>query len=88
MRPNRRDELVEKAMAIFYRNGFQATGMDLLAAEAGMSKTAIYKHFATKDDLVLAALGWDAVAAKATRRSGMPGTAISMPMPSSRLSSR
>lgn len=56
MRPNRRDELVEKAMATFYRNGFQATGMDLLAAETGVSKTAIYKHFATKDELVIATL--------------------------------
>lgn len=56
MRPNRRNELVEKALAVFYRNGFQGTGMDLLAAEAGISKTAIYKHFATKDDLVIATL--------------------------------
>lgn len=56
MRPNRRDELVERALAVFYRNGFQATGMDMLATEAGMSKTAIYKHFATKDDLVIATL--------------------------------
>lgn len=56
MRPNRREELVEKATATFYRNGFQATGMDQLAAETGISKTAIYKHFATKDDLVIATL--------------------------------
>ncbi|GIX19152.1 MAG: TetR family transcriptional regulator [Erythrobacter sp.] len=53
---NRRDELVSKALALFYRHGFQATGMDLLAAETGISKTAIYKHFATKDDLVIATL--------------------------------
>ena len=56
MRQTKRDELVEKATAIFYRNGFQATGMDRLVAETGISKTSIYKHFETKDDLIVATL--------------------------------
>lgn len=56
MRPNKRDEIVLKALAAFYRNGFHATGMDKLAAEAGISKTSIYKHFRTKEDLILAVL--------------------------------
>jgi AcrR family transcriptional regulator len=56
MRPSKRDELVQKALQTFYRNGFQATGMDMLAAETGISKTSMYKHFRTKDDLILAVL--------------------------------
>ncbi|KAJ8138879.1 hypothetical protein OY671_007909, partial [Metschnikowia pulcherrima] len=56
MRQTKRDELVEKATAIFYRNGFQATGMDRLVAETGISKTSIYKHFETKDDSIVATL--------------------------------
>ena len=56
LRQTKRDELVRKALEIFYRNGFHATGMDLLAAESGVSKTSIYKHFRTKEDLILAAL--------------------------------
>lgn len=56
MRPSKRDELVRKALQIFYRNGFHATGMDTLALEAGISKTAMYNHFRTKEDLILAAL--------------------------------
>lgn len=56
MRQTKRDELVRKALEIFYRNGFHATGMDLLAAESGVSKTSMYKHFRTKEDLILAAL--------------------------------
>jgi AcrR family transcriptional regulator len=56
MRHTKRDELVAKATAIFYRNGFQATGMDRLVAETGISKTSIYKHFKTKDDLIVASL--------------------------------
>jgi len=56
MRPSKRDELVRKAQAIFYRDGFHATGMDTLVAETGISKTTMFKHFRTKDELILAVL--------------------------------
>ncbi|MDE4134016.1 TetR family transcriptional regulator [Phaeobacter sp. QD34_3] len=56
MRPNKRDELVRKALTVFYRNGFHATGMDMLVAETGVSKTSMYKHFRTKEELILAVL--------------------------------
>lgn len=56
MRQTKRDELVRKALETFYRNGFHATGMDMLAQESGISKTSMYKHFRTKEDLILAAL--------------------------------
>ena len=56
MRQTKRDELVRKALETFYRNGFHATGMDMLAAESGVSKTSMYKHFRTKEDLILAVL--------------------------------
>jgi len=56
MRPTKRDELVQKALKAFYRNGFHATGMDMLVAETGISKTSMYKHFRTKEDLILAVL--------------------------------
>lgn len=56
MRPNKRDELVDKALTVFYRNGFHATGMDMLVRETGVSKTSMYKHFTTKEALILAVL--------------------------------
>lgn len=56
MRQTKRDELVRKALDTFYRNGFHATGMDMIARETGVSKTSIYKHFRTKEDLILAVL--------------------------------
>ncbi len=56
MRPSKRDELVQKALDIFYREGFHATGMDLLAAETGISKTTMFKHFRSKEELILAVL--------------------------------
>lgn len=56
MRPTKRDELVQKALETFYQNGFHATGMDMLVAETGISKTSMYKHFRTKEELILAVL--------------------------------
>lgn len=56
MSQNKRAELVRKALPLFYRNGFHATGMDLVAKETGVSKTSIYKHFRTKEELILAVL--------------------------------
>ncbi len=56
MSASKRDELVQNAMKAFYHGGFHAVGMDRLAKETGVSKTAIYKHFRTKNDLILAVL--------------------------------
>lgn len=56
MRPPKRDELVRGALKTFYREGFHATGMDRLAADTGISKTTMFRHFRTKDDLILAVL--------------------------------
>ena len=56
MRPTKRDEIVQKALEVFYRNGFHASGMDTIVTEIGISKTSIYKHFRTKEDLILAVL--------------------------------
>lgn len=56
MSRNKRAELIRKALPLFYRNGFHATGMDLVARETGVSKTSIYNHFRTKDELILAVL--------------------------------
>jgi len=56
MRPNKRDEIVRKALDVFYHHGFHATGMDLLVKETGISKTSMYRHFRTKEDIILATL--------------------------------
>lgn len=53
---SKRDELLEKALQAFYRDGFYAVGMDKLAAETGVSKTSMYKHFGTKEELIEAVL--------------------------------
>jgi len=56
MRPSKRDELVREALKVFYRDGFHATGMDTLVARTGISKTTMFKHFRSKEELILAVL--------------------------------
>jgi len=56
MSESKRDQLIQRALTVFYKDGFHAVGMDKIAKETGVSKTAIYKHFRTKDDLILATL--------------------------------
>jgi AcrR family transcriptional regulator len=51
-----RDHLLETAVRLFNQHGYTATGVDLIIAEAGVAKTTLYRHFDTKEDLILAAL--------------------------------
>jgi AcrR family transcriptional regulator len=53
-RPNKRDQIIDAARRCFYEHGITATGVDTIAAAAGVSKRTLYNHFASKDDLVLA----------------------------------
>ena len=51
-----RDHLLDIALRLFNQHGYHATGIDLIVAEAGVAKTTLYRHFETKEDLILAAL--------------------------------
>jgi AcrR family transcriptional regulator len=51
-----RQRLIESAVRRFYRDGFRSVGIDQILADVGISKTAFYKHFESKEDLMLAAL--------------------------------
>jgi len=55
-RLDRRDQLLAAATRAFARNGFQATSLDDIAAEAGISKVLLYRHFDSKADLYRAVL--------------------------------
>ena len=52
----KRDDILDTAMTLFNRYGYQAVGVDLIRDEAQVSKMTLYKYFATKDALVEAAL--------------------------------
>lgn len=52
----RRDHLVDTALKLFSRYGFHATGIDRILSESGVAKMTLYKHFKSKDELIIAAL--------------------------------
>jgi len=51
-----RQRLLEAAFQRLYDDGFRNVAIDQILADVGISKTAFYKHFESKDDLLLAAL--------------------------------
>lgn len=52
----KRDQLVETAWQLFYHEGYHATGIDRILAKAGVAKMTLYKHFRSKEELILAVL--------------------------------
>ena len=52
----RRDLILEAAIAVFGRSGFKKTSVDDLAVAAGISKQGLYLHFASKEAVFVAAL--------------------------------
>ncbi len=52
----KRDLLVDTALDLFTKNGYRATGIDKILAESGVAKMTMYKHFKSKDELIIAAL--------------------------------
>jgi AcrR family transcriptional regulator len=56
MKTPTRQRLIDAAVRRFYRDGFRNVGIDQILSDVGISKTAFYKHFECKEDLMLAAL--------------------------------
>jgi len=52
----RKDVLFETAARLFYQHGYRATGVDTIAAESGIGKMTLYRHYPSKDDLIVAYL--------------------------------
>src|SRR6185437_13687935 len=66
-----RQRILDTASALFYARGVRAVGVDLVVEASGVAKTSLYRHFRTKDDLIVAFLEreddefwaqWDGVA--------------------------
>ncbi len=50
-RPERREQILAAATEAFATGGFAATGLDDVAAAAGVSRVILYRHFDSKTDL-------------------------------------
>ncbi|MFG3255231.1 TetR/AcrR family transcriptional regulator [Streptomyces sp. NPDC048172] len=51
-----RERVLNAATSLFYENGITATGVDVISEHAGVGKMSLYRHFTSKDDLVVAVL--------------------------------
>lgn len=51
-----KERLLRTASRLFYTEGIRAVGMDRLVKEASVTRATCYRHFATKDEIVLAYL--------------------------------
>lgn len=55
-RASKKEHLVETAVKLFGQEGFHATGIDRILQEAGVARMTLYKHFRSKEELIVAAL--------------------------------
>ncbi|UXX78454.1 TetR/AcrR family transcriptional regulator [Reichenbachiella carrageenanivorans] len=46
-------EVIDKAMSLFWRNGYETTSMSMLEKEMGINKFSIYASFGSKDGVFL-----------------------------------
>jgi AcrR family transcriptional regulator len=77
--PEARARILDTAYGLFSRRGVRPVGVDELIERAGVAKATLYRHFPSKDELVLAFLEqreqrWtrDWVEAEAKRRGSTP----------------
>jgi AcrR family transcriptional regulator len=54
--PRPRERIISTARDLFRKHGIRAVGVDAIADVAGTNKMTLYRHFGSKDDLVIACL--------------------------------
>lgn len=51
-----RERIIKTARELFRRHGMRGIGVDAIAEQAGTNKMTLYRHFGSKDDLIVACL--------------------------------
>jgi len=51
-----KEKIFQTAAHLFYQHGYRATGVDTIAEESGAGKMTLYRHFPSKDDLIISYL--------------------------------
>lgn len=51
-----KERILDAAAKLFVRDGFHATGIDTIVTEADVAKMTLYKHFESKDALIVEVL--------------------------------
>jgi AcrR family transcriptional regulator len=55
-RPRPRDRIAGAARDLFHKHGIRRVGVDAIAEAAGTNKMTLYRHFGSKDDLIIQCL--------------------------------
>lgn len=58
------NRILDSAYKLFYREGFERTGVNEIAEATGVTKRTLYNHFPSKDDLIAAVLEAQAMLAE------------------------
>lgn len=53
---SKEEKILDTAISLFLEHGFHATGIDTIVAKSGITKRTLYKHFNSKEGLIIAAL--------------------------------
>ncbi|MCI4671762.1 MAG: TetR/AcrR family transcriptional regulator [Bacteroidia bacterium] len=53
MKNGTRRHIIEIASELFYKNGYNSTGINEIIKESGIAKATLYNHFKSKEDLLL-----------------------------------
>jgi AcrR family transcriptional regulator len=56
--PAKRAQILEAALGCFGRYGYRRTSMETIARAAGVSRPALYQHFAGREDVFRAMAAW------------------------------
>ena len=69
----RREQIIEVATRLFHAQGFHATSMDEIGTAAGITGPGLYRHFSSKDDILLAVFDriWDLLRDAIERSDGL-----------------
>ena len=51
-----KQHIIETASSLFYRNGYNSTGINEIISTSGIAKATLYNHFKSKEDICLAYL--------------------------------
>jgi AcrR family transcriptional regulator len=51
-----RDHALNVAASLFFRDGYRSVGVDTISAEANIGKMTLYRHFHSKEELIVAYL--------------------------------
>jgi len=51
-----KQKIIETASILFYKNGYNSTGINEIIEKAGIAKATLYNHFKSKEDICLAYL--------------------------------